>query len=112
MSLFRRVIKKIIESKSIGTCLLTVEGYKPVKFQNGTILLTAIKEMDVDINYYCGGTCSCGTCFVEIISGENALSSISSKEKMVLGYDKFINNSRLSCQAKLKGDVVIRVPSW
>jgi len=112
MSIFRRVIKKIRGTKPTHPCTLSVDGEASTEFPYGTTLLQAIKKMDVDINYYCGGTCSCGTCYVKVLWGAERLSDASGREQMVLGVDKYGSNHRLSCQARIQGDVTIKIPEW
>ena len=112
MSIIRRVINKIRSKNESKICTLEVVGQQSAEFRSNTTLLSAIKKMDIDINYYCGGTCSCGTCYVEIIDGIENLSKISARENMVLGYEKSNSNHRLACQARIKGNTKIKIPQW
>jgi len=74
----------------------------------GTTLLDAALEANADLNNYCGGMCSCGSCRLEIVSGE--LSPIDSMEQTTLDIVRESESDRLACQTRILGDVVVRVP--
>ena len=112
MSIFSRVLRKIKSNKQTTPCKLTIDGGNTTVFSSGTTVLQAIQKLDLDINYYCGGTCSCGTCHVKIVAGKENLSKPSARETMVLGYEKSNAGHRLACQARLIGDVEIIIPEW
>ncbi len=76
----------------------------------GETLLRAAVVSRLDLSHYCGGTCSCGTCRVEILEGGETLSPIEGREQMVLGYQATQAGDRLACQARVGGDVVVRIP--
>lgn len=77
----------------------------------GQTLLLAAKTLGVDLNHYCGGTCSCGTCRLEILDGSHSLSPAEGRERMVLGPVHADRGDRLGCQAKVLGTVRVRVPT-
>ena len=56
----------------------------------------------------CGGYGQCGTCIVEIVEGSENLSPRTDFENRKL--KKKPENYRLACQAKIFGNVEIRVP--
>ncbi len=78
----------------------------------GQTLLQAAQQLGLDLDHYCGGTCSCGTCRVEILDGASALSPISPREAMVLGDSRARAGDRLACQAKVQGPVRLRRPRF
>jgi uncharacterized 2Fe-2S/4Fe-4S cluster protein (DUF4445 family) len=47
---------------------------------------------------------------VKIVSGEAHLSPLNDLEKKHLGNVYFITKLRLSCQAQVRGDVVVEIP--
>lgn len=75
----------------------------------GTTLLRAAHLLDVDISSYCGGQCSCGTCRVDILAGDDHLTPRIGQEAMVLGAAQVSNGERLACQARVLGPVTVRV---
>ncbi len=86
-----------------------------------TPVLEAARALGVDIDSVCGGRAICGRCQVlcaegefskhEIVSHADNLSSFTKTEERWERVKKIsLNGRRLSCQAKLLGDVVIDVP--
>lgn len=57
--------------------------------------------------FNCGGNGLCGTCAVEVLSGNENLSSSTGKEHARLKLAP--QNRRLSCQCQVYGDITIRV---
>ncbi|MGI9371031.1 MAG: ASKHA domain-containing protein [Hyphomicrobiales bacterium] len=90
------------------------------RFPLGTPLLSAARALGVDIDSVCGGRAICGRCQINVGTGEFAKHGITSSAKSLtelskveIRYDEkrgLANGRRLSCQAKLEGDVVIDVP--
>jgi 2Fe-2S ferredoxin len=76
-----------------------------------TTLLDAAKELGFPLNHDCGGNASCTTCRVEVQSGEENLSEIDFEEQDLLDREALSEPwHRLGCQAKVLGDVVVKVP--
>ena len=74
-------------------------------------LLEAAKALGFDLNHDCGGNASCTTCRVEVQIGEEHLSEIDFDEQDLLDREALSEPwHRLGCQAKVLGDVVVRVP--
>lgn len=74
-------------------------------------LLEAAKALGFDLNHDCGGNASCTTCRVEVQIGEDNLSEIDFDEQDLLDREALSEPwHRLGCQAKVLGDVVVRVP--
>jgi len=78
----------------------------------GTTLLAAAREAGVDIDHFCGGCCSCGTCRVQILAGAGNLSRAQGNEEMVLGGVARDRGDRLACQARIEGPVEICIPEF
>jgi len=95
-----------------GPVTLDLEGHGAVDVTPGTTILAAAREAGVDVPHYCGGTCSCGTCRVEILSGADQLSAAAGREQMVLGAERTRAGDRLACQARILGPASVRVPDW
>jgi 2Fe-2S ferredoxin len=74
-------------------------------------LLDAAKALGFPLNHDCGGNASCTTCRVEVQSGAENLSEIDFDEQDLLDREALSEPwHRLGCQAKVLGDVVVRVP--
>ena len=85
---------------------------RTVEARIGDTLLDAAIEHGIQIEHECGGNCTCTTCHVHILSGADNLSPMEEPESYRLQFaDKFAPESRLSCQAILKGGpVLILIP--
>jgi len=65
---------------------------------------------NVPIQHACGGFCACTTCHVWVKSGVENLGEMEEEEIERLERSTGIQlNSRLGCQAKVMGDVVVEV---
>ncbi len=74
-------------------------------------LLDAAKELGFPLTHDCGGNASCTTCRVEVQSGAEHLSEIEFDEQDLLDREALSEPwHRLGCQARVLGDVVVRVP--
>ncbi|MGQ0666680.1 MAG: 2Fe-2S iron-sulfur cluster-binding protein [Nitrospiraceae bacterium] len=74
-------------------------------------LLEAAKVLGFRLNHDCGGNASCTTCRVEVQGGLDQLSEIEFDEQDLLDREALSEPwHRLGCQARVLGDVVVRVP--
>jgi 2Fe-2S ferredoxin len=74
-------------------------------------LLDAAKALGFRLNHDCGGNASCTTCRVEVQTGMDQLSEIEFDEQDLLDREALSEPwHRLGCQARVLGDVVVRVP--
>src|ERR1700689_4281047 len=91
------------------------------RFEMGTPLLAAARTLGVDIDSVCGGRALCTRCQVLIAEGEFAkhnvrssahhLSAMSAAEQKLAERKVLAAGRRLSCQARVEGDVVVDVPA-
>ena len=82
---------------------------KSVEVETGDSLLRVARKNGVDISSYCGGQCSCGTCRVVVEQGAEGLTRRTPNEAMVLGDAQVRGGERLACQARVVGDVRVRL---
>ena len=74
-------------------------------------LLEASEFLGFPLNHDCGGNASCTTCRVEVQEGGDNLSEIDFDEQDLLDREALTEPwHRLGCQAKVLGNVVVRVP--
>jgi ferredoxin len=59
------------------------------------------------IDHACGGNARCGTCCVRVVQGAENLSHLVPEEAAMLEDLGLGLPHRLSCQAKVRGDVVV-----
>jgi uncharacterized 2Fe-2S/4Fe-4S cluster protein (DUF4445 family) len=89
-------------------------------FPIGTPLLEAARTLGVDVDTVCGGRAICGRCQIQpsigefsklgIVSREDHLGAITEAEKKYARIKGLAPERRLSCQALIRGDLVIDVP--
>jgi len=70
-------------------------------------VLEVSREMGLNIQSSCNGTCSCGDCRVFIKDGETNVLFPSEKEIKLIGLGHYLDQRRLACQLYCFGDVVI-----
>jgi len=76
-----------------------------------TSLLEAAKVLGLRLNHDCGGNASCTTCRIEVQDGHDHLSEIDFDEQDLLDREALSEpQHRLACQARVLGDVIVRVP--
>jgi 2Fe-2S ferredoxin len=96
---------------------------KTVEFQTGTLpysnhgkpesFLDVSKQFDLGLEHACGGNCACTTCHVIIKKGAQNLSEMQDDEADRLDTAwELTPDSRLGCQAVIKGDVVCELPMY
>lgn len=73
---------------------------------NETVLHLAQRN-DLHIQSVCKGLPSCAECRIQIKEGENNVPPPSSKELSLIGTAYYVDQSRLSCQLRCFGDVVV-----
>ena len=77
----------------------------------GETLLDIAIENGVPMQHACGGFCACTTCHVKLGSGQDAGVEPAEEEELDrLEKAGFLSlSSRLGCQTKIKGDLVVEV---
>jgi len=76
----------------------------------GTSLLDAAEKLGITINHDCGGFATCSTCRILIVEGTDQLTEIDLDEENMLEEAELAAPFRLSCQAKIQGEVIARIP--
>ena len=90
-------------------------------FPRGTRLLDAARSIGVDVDSVCGGRGLCGRCRIVCMDGDFAKHAIVSRPSHLSAVNEIeeryserrrelARNHRLSCQAVIRGDLVIDVP--
>jgi len=109
-----------VPNSPTGLIVFSPSG-KRGRFPHGTPVLQAARELGVDIDSICGGRARCGRCQVaavegsfakeNIVSSPDHLSEMGETEQYCLERGRLDPGNRLSCQAKIQGDVRIDVPA-
>ncbi len=97
---------------------------RTVEFESGKLpydehgkpesILDVAINFGIQLEHACGGNCACTTCHVIVKNGtDGALSPADDDELDRLDTAPGLTlHSRLGCQAVVKGDVVVEIPSW
>ena len=93
----------------VGVGVICAYGFTE---EAGTTILEAALQADLSLDHFCGGNCSCGTCRVEVVQGDQFLSNPRPDESLVLGPVALDAGDRLACQAQVRGSVEVRVPRF
>ena len=90
------------------------------RFPLGTLVLTAARQLGVDLDSVCGGRGICSKCQITpsygdfpkhgVTVAQDALTEWNAVEERYKSKRGMIDGRRLGCQAKVMGDVVIDVP--
>jgi ferredoxin, 2Fe-2S len=77
-------------------------------------LLDIALHFGISLEHACGGSCACTTCHVHMRSGADTNLSPADEDeldRLDTAADLTLR-SRLGCQAVVKGDVIVEMPSW
>ncbi len=82
-----------------------------VEVPPGTSVLDAALNNNTKIEHNCGGNCACSTCHIIVESGIETLNDMSEDEEDMLDeVEELTETSRLACQRKVVGNLIIRIP--
>lgn len=91
-----------------GECSVTINDDASFTVAGGGSLLDALIQEKIFIPSACGGKATCGYCKVRIDDGAGPL--LPTEEPFLTG-DEIADNTRLSCQVKIRNDLRIRIPA-
>jgi ferredoxin, 2Fe-2S len=113
-SLARRLAKRLLpinrgaeSGTAQGPHMVSVVGGDGVEIENGSTLLRGLVASGFNINHFCGGNGSCGTCKFEVVDGLKNLQRPTTAEVVAGAASE--PHKRLACQARVKGPITIRV---
>ena len=105
------------------TFILRDKSERTVEFEHGKMkyeghglpesFLDVAMNFGIPLEHACGGSCACTTCHVIIRKGMQNLSDMEDNEadRLDTAWD-LTTESRLGCQAIIKGDVVAELPMY
>ncbi len=105
-------LSSLLRAPSPSLARLSIESGPSGDFAPDTAVLQAALHLGVDLDHFCGGHASCGSCRIELLSEASSLSPMQPRERMVLGEARARQGDRLACQALLRGPATVRVPRY
>jgi Na+-transporting NADH:ubiquinone oxidoreductase subunit F len=90
-----------------GECRIAINREKELVVQGGNPLLFSLMEEGIFIPSACGGKGTCAYCKVKVLEGGGP---ILPTETPYLTEEEQAENVRLSCQVKVRNDLVIEIP--
>ena len=91
--------------------ILFLPSNEEVEVEAGIALLDAALDNNIQIDHNCGGNCACSTCHVILETGFASHGEKSEDEEDMLEEAEGVTeSSRLACQCKVTGDLVVRIP--
>lgn len=88
------------------------QANKVFEIPEGFTILEAALNNEIDLEHNCGGNCACSTCHVVVKEGYDKLSPKTDEEQDMLNEaEGLTETSRLSCQSKIHGDIVVEIPA-
>ena len=90
-----------------GKVKLTINGDTVLEVEQGNSVMNTPNETGIYLPSAWGGKASCGQCKLQILSGGG---EILDSEKPHFSRKEIKDNWRLGCQAKIKGDMEVKVP--
>lgn len=90
-----------------GKVKLTVNGDTVLEVEQGDSVMNTLNDNGIHLPSACGGKASCGQCKLQILKGGG---EILDSERPHFSRKEIKDNWRLGCQAKIKGDMEVKVP--
>lgn len=89
-----------------------IKDKKPIFIEEGSNLMKALLDAGLPVASSCGGDGICGKCRITILAGMEHLSLPSGQEEFLSKKMNLKSNERISCQVKIKGDVILDATYW
>lgn len=94
--------------QNYGQCVIDInDGEETLEVEGGSTLLSSLVANKIFIPSACGGQGTCSYCKLRVLEGGG---QILPTETPFMSRQELHNNTRLSCQVKVKNDLKIRVP--
>lgn len=91
--------------------LQLLPSYNEVSCKTESAVCDGLLALDLKLPMACAGRGMCATCHIVVVEGHENLSPVTAREERTLAMlTSRSPGSRLSCQARLLGDVKVRVP--
>lgn len=85
---------------------------RQIEVQSGVVLMDALLDAGVPVASSCAGEAVCGKCLLVVVEGAENLSPPTDDEKFLRESQTITKPGRISCQARVLGDVTVDAPYW
>lgn len=85
---------------------------KVIEVPVGSNLMQSLLDAEIPVASSCSGEGVCGKCRIKVTSNPQGLAPESQTEKEIKDIHDIGRGERVSCQAKVVGDVTIDAPYW
>lgn len=89
-----------------------VKNIPEIQVEAGAILMDALLAAGLPVASSCHGDGVCAKCRVEVLAGAENLSQIEPLEQTLIDRNRLPKTKRISCQARVLGDVTIDTAYW
>lgn len=83
-----------------------------ITVQSGDVLMTSLQNAGIPVASSCGGDAVCAKCVLKVIEGAENLSPPTPEELFLVQKNRIPAGMRVSCQARVLGDVTVDVRYW
>lgn len=83
-----------------------------ISVKSGDILMTALQNAGIPVASSCGGDAVCAKCVLKITDGAENLSPPTPAESFLVEKNRIPAGLRVSCQARVLGDVTVDARYW
>ncbi len=89
-----------------------VRKFPDIEVPAGSLLMEALLKAGLPVASSCHGDGICGKCRIQIVGGTENLTKINDIETIVRDRLKVPREYRISCQARVTGDILIDTSYW
>ena len=89
-----------------------LKNLPPIQAEAGEPLMQCLLRAGLPVASSCQGDGVCGKCRVQIVEGLANLSPVQALEEMLIERYKIPSSMRISCQAKVLGDITVDTSYW
>lgn len=83
-----------------------------IQVESGALLMQSLQNAGFSVASSCGGDAVCAKCVLKIVQGAENLSPPGPEESFLVEKNRIPAGMRVSCQARVLGDVTVDIRYW